>query len=135
MPTRRILRLNELIREEIAEMLRRDVRDPRLSALITITEVETSPDLTLSRVYVSVLGSDEETAAVLRALQRAARYLRREIMPRVHLRRMPQLEFRLDPSLARGARVMELLRDIDSSPEGAVAPDSEGAVSRGAPEG
>ena len=113
MATRRILRLNQQIREELAELLRREMRDPRLSGLITITEVETTPDLATSRVHVSVLGSDEETAAALRALQHAAGYLRRELGTRLRTRRLPTLEFRLDPSLARGARVLELLREIE----------------------
>jgi ribosome-binding factor A len=112
MASRRILRLNELIREELAELLRRDARDPRLSGLITITEVDTSPDLANCRVYISVLGSEEETTASLRALQHAAGYLRRELMPKLRIRRMPMLEFRLDSSLARGARVLELLREV-----------------------
>jgi ribosome-binding factor A len=111
-PTRRILRLNEQIREILADLLRRELRDPRLSGLISITEVETTQDLAVSRVYVSVLGSEEETAEALRALRHAAGYLRREVGDRVRVRRMPTLDFRLDPSIARGARIMELLREI-----------------------
>jgi ribosome-binding factor A len=113
--SRRILRLNDAIREELAELLRRDLRDPRLSALISITEVDTSPDLALAHVYISVLGSDAETTDALRALRHAAGYLKREIGDRLRLRRVPNLDFRLDPSLARGARVMELLRGIEQS--------------------
>jgi ribosome-binding factor A len=111
-PTRRILRLNEQIREVLADLLRRELRDPRLSGLISITEVETTQDLAVSRVYVSVLGSEEETTEALRALRHAAGYLRREVGDRVRVRRMPTLDFRLDPSIARGARIMELLREI-----------------------
>ena len=112
MASRRILRLNELIRQELAELLRREMRDPRLAALISVTEVDTSPDLALSHVYVSVLGTDDETTQALRALRHASGYLRRELGDRLRLRRVPTLDFRLDPSLARGARVMELLRQI-----------------------
>jgi ribosome-binding factor A len=115
MATRRVLRLNEAIREELAELLRREMRDPRLNALISITEVETAPDLSASRVYFSVLGSDEETADAQRALRHAAGYLRKELGTRLRLRRIPTLDFRLDPSLARGARVFELLREIEQS--------------------
>ncbi|HEY7063983.1 MAG TPA: 30S ribosome-binding factor RbfA [Chloroflexota bacterium] len=113
MTSRRILRLNDAIREELADLLRREMRDPRLGGLITITDVETSPDLALAHVYVSVLGSDEETKEALRALRHAAGYLKRELGDRLRLRRVPTLDFRLDPSLARGARVMELLREIE----------------------
>lgn len=113
MTSRRILRLNDAIREELAELLRREMRDPRLATLISITEVDTSPDLALAHVYVSVLGSDEEAADALRALRHAAGYLKRELGDRLRLRRVPTLDFRLDPSLARGARVMQLLREIE----------------------
>jgi len=115
MATRRVLRLNEAIRDELAELLGREMRDPRLNALISITEVETTPDLSTSRVYFSVLGSGEETADALRALRHAAGYLRKELGTRLRLRRTPALDFRLDPSLARGARVFELLREIEQS--------------------
>ena len=115
MTSRRILRLNDAIREELAELLRREMRDPRLATLISITEVDTSPDLSLAHVYVSVLGSDEETNEALRALRHAAGYLKRELGDRLRLRRVPNLDFRLDPSLARGARVMQLLREIEQA--------------------
>jgi ribosome-binding factor A len=88
------------------------MRDPRLGGLISITEVETTPDLAVSRVYFSVLGTDDDAAEVLRTLRHAAGYLRRELGDRLRVRRMPTLDFRLDPSIARGARVMELLREI-----------------------
>lgn len=113
MANRRILRLNEQIREELSELLRRQMRDPRLGGLISITEVETTADLAVSRVFVSVLGDDDEAAEALRALRHAAGYLRRELGERVRVRRLPTLDFRLDPSIARGARIMQLLREVN----------------------
>jgi ribosome-binding factor A len=110
---RRILRLNEQIREELSELLRRQMRDPRLGGLISITEVETTADLAVSRVFVSVLGDDDEAAEALGALRHAAGYLRRELGERVRVRRLPTLDFRLDPSIARGARIMQLLREVN----------------------
>lgn len=121
MPSRRILRLNEQIREELADLLRRHIRDPRLGGIISITDVETSPDLAVARVHVSVLGSDEEAAEALRALRHAAGYLRRELGERIRVRRLPALDFRLDPSIARGARVLQLLREINAQDEQARA--------------
>lgn len=121
MPSRRILRLNEQIRAELADLLRRHIRDPRLGGIISITDVETSPDLAVARVHVSVLGSDEEAAEALRALRHAAGYLRRELGERIRVRRLPALDFRLDPSIARGARVLQLLREINAQDEQARA--------------
>ncbi len=106
MARRGILRLNEQIRDTLAELLQREMRDPRLSGVISITGVETAPDLTVSKVYVSVLGSEAEAADALRALRRAAGYLRRELGTRLRTRRLPTLEFHLDTSIARGARVL-----------------------------
>src|SRR5919199_594160 len=113
MTTHRIQRLNGSIREELADLLRREMRDPRLSTLISITEVETSPDLATAKVYFSVLGSEEEATAALQALRHAAGYLRRELGTRLRgVRHLPTLDFRLDPSIARGTRVLQLLNEI-----------------------
>jgi ribosome-binding factor A len=113
MTTHRIQRLNGSIREELADLLRREMRDPRLSTLISITDVETSPDLAVAKVYFSVLGTEEEAAAALKALRHAAGYLRRELGNRLRMRHIPTLDFRLDPSLARGARVLQLLNELN----------------------
>jgi ribosome-binding factor A len=105
-------RVNEAIREILGDAIATELKDPRIG-FVTVTDVDTSPDLRAARVYVSVLGSEEETTEALRALRHAAGYLKRELGDRLRLRRVPNLDFRLDPSLARGARVMELLREID----------------------
>jgi ribosome-binding factor A len=113
--SRRILRLNEVVRDELADLLRREVEDPELQGvLISITSVETTGDLSTSRIYISTLGDDEQMVKVLRRLRRAARFFRRELAQRLNLRHTPELDFQLDPSLARGARIMELLAEIQS---------------------
>ena len=114
MPSRRILRLNQVLRDELAELLRRETEDPELQALISITEVDTSPDLRLAKVYFSTLGDEAHTARVLARLRKAARFFRRELAQRLDLRHTPELDFQLDPSIARGARIMELLADIQA---------------------
>ncbi|MBI2756583.1 MAG: 30S ribosome-binding factor RbfA [Chloroflexi bacterium] len=120
MPSRRIARINGLIREEIAELLRREVKDAALTdALISITEVETSPDLRNARVFFSVYGDDEQVRQAQLHLERAGGFLHRQLMGRVELRQVPRLEFVLDESIARGDRIMQLMRGIDtSSPDG-----------------
>lgn len=105
-------RVNDQIRDELADLLAREARDPRLHGIISITGVETAADLAVSRVYFSVLGSEEEAESTLRHLQRAAAFFRRELAVRLNLRRTPDLEFRLDRSIAQGARIDELLREI-----------------------
>jgi ribosome-binding factor A len=113
MPSKHVLRLNGLLREELSDLLRRETEDPELQGLISITEVDTASDLSLARVYVSMLGTDEEMARVMRRLGKAGRFFRRELARRLNLRHTPELEFHLDPSIARGARVMELLAALD----------------------
>jgi ribosome-binding factor A len=108
--TRRIERINDLLREEISDLLRRELKDPRIGGLVTITEVDVSPDLRHAKVFVSVLGSAEEKASTLKVLTAAARFLQRELRQRITIRRMPELSFLADESLERGARVLDLLR-------------------------
>ena len=107
--TRRTERINELLREEISDLIRRGMKDPRLGGLITITEVNVSPDLRTAKVYVSVMGSDEEKTSTFKALGAAAHFLQREVRSRITIRRMPELHFLRDNSMETGARILELL--------------------------
>jgi ribosome-binding factor A len=112
MATRRQQRLNQVLREEIAKLLRHETEDPQLGSLISITEVDVAPDLQRAKVYVSVLAEEEAARETLQRLRRAARFFRRELAERLNLRHTPQLDFELDTSIARGDRVLRLLRDI-----------------------
>jgi ribosome-binding factor A len=108
--TRRTERVNELLRAEISEILRRDVKDPRLSVLFSITEVHVSPDLKTARVFLSVMGEDEERASAFRALKVAAPFVRRELRSRLpSLRYTPELTFVPDLSIERGAHLSALI--------------------------
>lgn len=110
--SRRTERLGELLRAELSDLLRREVNDPRLSQMVSFTQVRVSPDLSLARVYFSILGSAEERQQALTALTAASGYLRRLLSRRLSLRRVPELSFHLDESMERAARVMDLLADI-----------------------
>lgn len=114
MPTgRRMHRLNDQIRDELAELLR-DARDPRLHGVISITGVETTPDLSTSRIFVSVLGDEKEAEETIAHVKHASSFFRRELAARLNLRHTPELDFRLDRSIAEGARIQELLRQIET---------------------
>jgi len=115
--TRRLERLNGLFREELSDLLLRQVKDPRLAQFVSITRVAISPDLSHARVFVSVMGSEEEKASTLEGLTAAANYLRRELNNRISLRRMPELSFRRDDSLEQGAHVLDLLKQITEESE------------------
>jgi ribosome-binding factor A len=110
MTSHRSGRIADLIRHELANVLREEVRDPRLG-FVTVTSVDLSPDLRNARVFVTVLGQDEQQA--LRALKRATPFLRRSLAVRAGLRYTPELNFLFDSSVATGSRVEDLLREID----------------------
>jgi len=114
--TRRTERINDLLREEISDLLRRGVKDPRIGGLVTVTEVDVSPDLRRAKVFVSVLGTEEEKASTFRALTAAAHFVQRELRKRLTIRRTPELFFVPDDSLERGARILELLQRAQEGP-------------------
>lgn len=112
MSSRRIERVNDLIRAEISELIAREIKDPRLTGMISVTEVETAPDLRHAKVYVSVMGTDDERSTVINTLKHAAGFFRKELGERLTMRRTPELAFVLDTSIERGDRIMRLLREI-----------------------
>jgi ribosome-binding factor A len=109
---RRLERLSGLFQEALSELLLREVKDPRLARLVSITRVVVSSDLRHAHVYVSVMGSEEEKVSTLEGLTAAAPFLRRGLNRRVALRRIPELSFRRDDSLEQGSRVFDLLKQI-----------------------
>jgi len=122
-PGRRPERLGEQIRQEIGSLLVSELRDPRIG-FTTITGVRVTPDLRQALVSVSVLGSGEEQQQTLEGLRAAAGYLRRELSHRLKLRRIPELEFKLDLTETKAARIDELLRQAGSG-QGETEDDSE----------
>jgi ribosome-binding factor A len=114
--TDRTRRLDELLREEISEVIRREVDDPRIGFL-TITDVEVAPDLRHATVWVSVIGSDDEKRDTLRALSRAMPFVRQRL-GRLRLKRIPALHVREDETAARGTRVMQILDELEHGGSG-----------------
>ena len=110
MANRRVERLNEQLRREISDILRRDVRDPRIG-IPTVTRVEVTPDLWMARVFVRAAGNAEERAAALEGLDGAAAFIRRELRG-LKVRRVPELRFEVDETLEHASRIEELLREV-----------------------
>lgn len=104
--SRRTERVSDLIRDELSELMLREVRDPRLDALISITRVEVTPDFSDARVYVSVMAEPKPQREALRALNAAASFFHRELKSRIQMRRIPFLVFRLDTSIEEAATVL-----------------------------
>jgi ribosome-binding factor A len=118
--SRRTERVSELIREELSDLLLREVRDPRLGGLISITRVEVTPDLANARIFVSIMASEKERTDALRAMNAAASFFHRELKQRIQIRRVPFLVFRLDTSIEEGAAVLahidEMVREDQARP-------------------
>jgi ribosome-binding factor A len=106
---RRPARVGEMLRIEISELLVRGLRDPRLG-LVTVTDVQMSPDLKHARIYVSVLGSEGDRKNSLAVLNHAAPHLRHELAARMRLRAVPELGFHYDESIEYGARIEALIQ-------------------------
>lgn len=106
----RMRRVNEAVREVVSARIAEGLRDPRIG-FVTVTAVETSPDLRHARVFVSVLGSDQERAATLAGLGSAHGVLQQAVATELRLKRTPSLQFVFDESIDRGMRITELLDD------------------------
>lgn len=128
-------RVGEQIREEIGAMLSRGVvHDPGIG-FITLTRVTVSPDLQIARVFYTTLGDDKARAATAKALARATPFLRRRIGSVIRLRRVPELEFRFDESIASQDRIEQILRDLHEEASQRAAERGEGPPEDGAADG
>lgn len=111
--TQRTDRIDELLRQEIGQALEREVTDPRIG-FVTVTDVETVPDLSRARVWVSIIGTAEERKQTLSALRRAMPFIRRGLGTKIRLRRIPELDVRLDDSVERGTRVLRIITELEA---------------------
>jgi ribosome-binding factor A len=113
--SRRSERTSKLIRREISGLLEREVNDPRLSMLISVTEVSLSPDLRHAKVFVSTLGNEINKEDMLTGFNNASGFLRRELSSHLKLKYTPQLSFHYDDSIERGARLLKLIGQVITS--------------------
>jgi ribosome-binding factor A len=111
-------KLAELIAAELSDLLRMRVKDPRVG-FASITHVEVSGDLRHAKIFVSVMGSPEEKAGTMKGLKNATGFLRHELASRLTLRYMPEITFKLDTSIEEGARILELIRQVEQEEQNA----------------
>ena len=109
---RRTDRVNVLLRQQLSEIISREVKDPRLSRIITIVHVGVSRDLRNARVYTSVLGGPDERKAAVDTLNRAAGFIRRELTDRIKLKTVPHLSFVPDDSIEQGDRLQARISQV-----------------------
>ena len=108
-----MIRINDEIQRELSEIIRSDLKDPRVGVITSVLKVNTTTDLKYCRVYVSILGDDEKKAETMEVLKRAAGFIRSLIAERINLRVTPEFTFVLDDSLEYGFKIDKIIRDIN----------------------
>ena len=114
---RRIDRINELLRQEISVLLSRQIKDPRLDGLITITHVKTTNDMRNARVFLSVMGDSTAKKSALEGIESAATYLRRELRDRLAMKYVPFLSFAMDNTLDEADHLYQIMDQIQTGDE------------------
>lgn len=115
--SRRMERVNQLLRDEISQLIRHHMKDSGFEFMVTVTEVVTAADLGSAKVYISVLGTPQQKKEVIEKLSSKAGFFRHELASRLFIRKVPELLFRSDESIERGSRLLELLDQVASEEE------------------
>lgn len=108
----RLGRINEEIKKEFSNIIRYDINDPRLTAMVSVTKVEVTSDLRYAKAYVSIFGDEESKKESLEALKNSAGFIRREIGHRIKLRYTPEIIIEIDKSIEHGMHINDLLSDL-----------------------
>lgn len=117
MSTRRVEKLNSLLKEVIAEVIMREVKNPHVSTLITVTKVDITKDLRHAKVYVSVIGNEEERNTTFQAIKSASGFIGVHSAKKVVMRYFPELHFKLDTSIDEHMRIDSILKEIEDERE------------------
>ena len=105
-------RINMEVQRELSEIIRGEVKDPRIHPMTTVVSVEVTPDLKYCKAYISVLGDEEPAKATIQGLKSAEGYIRRELARRVNLRNTPEIKFILDQSIEYGVAMSHLIDEV-----------------------
>ena len=129
--SRRSERTSKLIQREISGLLEREVNDPRLSKLVSVTEVTLSPDLKYAKIFVSTLGSKIDKEDLLAGFNNASGFLRKELAAHLRLKQIPQLSFHYDDSIERGARLLKLLGELSTDEDDKISSRKSLRINKG----
>jgi ribosome-binding factor A len=114
----RMIRINEEIKKELSDIIRQDLKDPRINqTMVSVLNVDTTNDLKYCKIYISVMGNEEQKKGVIEGLKNASGFIRREIARRINLRNTPELIFKIDDSIEYGIRLSKIIDDIKSNTE------------------
>jgi ribosome-binding factor A len=129
--SRRSERTSKLIQREISGLLEREVNDPRLSKLVSVTEVTLSPDLKYAKIFVSTLGSKIDKEDLLAGFNNASGFLRKELAAHLRLKQIPQLSFHYDDSIERGARLLKLIGELSTNEDDKISSRNSLRINKG----
>lgn len=115
MRNNRITRINDEIKRELAEIIRIELKDPRIAVMTSVLRVETTNDLQYCKVYVSVLGNETQKKEVIEALKDASGFIRKQIAIKINLRNTPQFRFELDDSLEYSIKISKLIDEVNKN--------------------
>jgi ribosome-binding factor A len=132
--SRRVDRINGLLRQELSQLLSRQTKDPRINGVITITQVKTSADLRNARVYVSVMGDADAKRQALAGIESAATFLRHELRDRLSLRYVPFMKFELDESMEDANALLRMIDQLKAQPAGTDEATRDDSTVRGVPD-
>lgn len=118
MAKHRIERISEEVKKEISDIIRTEIKDPRVAAMCSVIDAEVTPDLRYAKVFISILGNEEEKASTLKGLNSASGFIRKELGARMDMRYTPEITFTIDQSIEHGAHILKILNDIKSKDGG-----------------
>ncbi len=113
----RIDRINAEMKRQLAPIISEELTDPRIKGLISIVKVDTDSDLSVAKIYLSILGADGEEKQAVEAINKAEGYIKNILKKKIQLRALPQLRFILDGSISYGIKISQILSDIKKSEE------------------
>ena len=116
MTSRRVDRINGQLRQELSQIISRQIKDPRIGVVVTITQVKTAHDLRTARVFVSVLGDQATRLSTLEGIQSASTFLRRELRDRLNMRYVPFMKFELDQSIEDADNLLRIIDQLKDEP-------------------
>lgn len=106
------IRINEEVKKELSNIIRNELKDPRIHMMTSVVSVEVAPDLKTCKAYISVLGSEKEAADTLAGLKSASGYIKTKLARSINLRNTPEMFFRLDQSIEHGIHIAHLLDEL-----------------------
>lgn len=117
MGSKRVQRISEEVKKVVGQLIIRDIKDPRVADMTSVTEVEVTNDLRYAKIYISVLGNEKERKDTLKALENASGFIRKEIGNRIKLRYVPEPKFYLDKSIENGIYISKLIDTLNEEKE------------------